>query len=295
MKTPDGVLVRRTFFEVPTMDERKWAKIPTIPADVFFADIEDSVAPDLKEKARAKVIDLVKDPSVFGDREFICRPNNIATAWGPEDIEALAEANAPFVLYPKVRTVEEIQEVEAIFDRHDVAPELMLIIETPQAVLNLEAIASSRRVTALMFGPGDLAFETGVSLLDGEEPFREGFLYARSKAVMVARALNLEIVDGAVFLANAKDMERTRRGAEFARLMGFTGMGCFYPPQVPIINEVMTPSLDEIAQARGIVEGYEHARATGSAAVSVGDRAITVHEYRIAQRIVRLAEVLDLA
>src|SRR5262245_11312110 len=108
------------------MDERKWSKVPEIPADVFFADMEDSVPPSLKPAAREKVLGLVEDPGYFGGREFICRPNNLSTPWGREDLEALAEAKAPFVLYPKVRTAAEMREVAQIFARRGAAPEIML-------------------------------------------------------------------------------------------------------------------------------------------------------------------------
>src|ERR1700694_2954867 len=98
-----GVSIRRTYLEVPTMDSHKWDKIPGIDADVFMADMEDSVPPKLKEEAREKVLGLVRDPSYFGDKEFVCRPNNLFTPWGREDIEGLAEAGAPFLMYPKAR------------------------------------------------------------------------------------------------------------------------------------------------------------------------------------------------
>lgn len=289
----DGVTIRRSVFEAPLMNERKWGKVPEIPADVFIADMEDSVPPDLKLEARARVLELVSDPSYFGSREFLCRPNNLSTPWGRDDLEALAEAKAPFILYPKVRTVEEIETVRAILDRHGASPEIMLIVETPQAVLHLEEIASCPGVTSLMFGPGDLSFETGTSLLDGSEPFQEGFLYARSRMILVGRALGLETID-AVFLADLKDLERLREAARRSRLMGFTGMVSFYPPQVPVINEVMNPSPDEAARAGRIVEGYEEARGRGLAAVTIDGRAITVHEYRLAQRVVKVAEALGL-
>ncbi len=235
---------RRSYIEVPTMDERKWAKIPSIPADVFYADIEDSVPPDLKTGARDKVVSLVRDPSYFGGREFTCRPNNLNSQWGRRDLEALAEAHAPFILYPKVRSVDELREVKSIFERNGATPEIMLLVETPQAILHLEELASVPGVGGLAFGPGDLSLETGTSLLEGARFFHDGFAYGRSKTVMVARALGLEAVEG-IFLADLRNLEILRETVRRSRLLGFSGVMTFYPPHVPVINDVF----DEVATA----------------------------------------------
>lgn len=290
----NGVAIRRSYMEVPTMDERKWEKLPGIPADVFYADIEDSVPPGLKEAARAKIVSLIKDPSYFGGREFICRPNNINSPWGRDDLEALAEARAPFLLYPKVRSVEEIREVKRIFERHGATPEIVLLVETPQAVLHLEEIASVSGVAGLAFGPGDLSLETGIALLDGREAFQDGLLYARSKTQLVARALGLEVIDG-LFVADLKDLEAVRAVARRTRLLGYTGIQTFYPPHVPVINEVFTPQPSEIAWSRRVVEAYEDARAKGQGAVTIDGRWLTVHQFAEAQRALHTARTLGLA
>lgn len=241
-----GAVIRRSYMEVPTMDERKWEKIPSIPADVFYLDIEDSVPPPLKEAARAKVVSVIEDPSIFGTREYICRPNNINTEWGRDDLEAIAAAHVPFVLYPKVRSVDEIREVKRIFEKHGATPDIVVLVETPHALLQLEAIASVSGVTGLAFGPGDLSMEAGVALLDGRSSFRDGLLYARTRTLIVARALGLEAID-AIFVADLKDIDAVKAEARRSRLQGFTGIQTFYPPHVAVINEVMTPSRGEVA------------------------------------------------
>lgn len=275
--------LRRSYIECPPMDERKWSKVPSIPADVFLADMEDSVPPSLKEQAREKVLSLIKDPGFFGGREFICRPNNLSSPWGHDDLEALAQANAPFILYPKVRTGEEMRSVKRIFDRHGTSPEIQVIIETPQAIVNLGEIAACPGVTGLMFGPGDLSMETGIALLDGQKFFEEGYLYGRSKTVMVAKAYGLETTEG-LFLTDLKDLESFRRAVQLSKMLGFTGNMCFYPPHVPIINEIRTPTDAELLWANRVIEAYEEARERGLAAVTIDDKWITIHQYTDAQR-----------
>lgn len=288
----NGVTVRRTYMEVPPMDEKKWAKVPDMPADVFLADMEDSVPPTLKNEARDKVVSLIEDPSFFGGREFICRPNNINTEWGREDLEALAAAKAPFVMYPKPRTVAEVREVKRIFDKHGATPEIMLLVETPETVLRLEEIAQVPGVQGLMVGPGDLALETGMSLFDGKEVFSDGFLYARSKTIMVARALGLEAAEG-LLVPNLKDSDEVRRIAKRSALMGFTGNMMFYPPQIALINECHTPAPERVEWARKAVGAYEDAVASGQGAVTVDGRAVTVHQYGEAKGVLAVADAID--
>ncbi len=290
MKSGD-VVVRRSYFEAPLMSERKWSKVPAIPADVFLADMEDSCPPAEKERARNRVVELVRDPSYFGGREFVCRPNNLATPWGPDDVAALAAAQAPFILYPKVRSCRELEQLVAIFERHGTTPEIMVLIETPEAVLAMEQIARCRGVSALAFGPGDLSAATRISNFRGADPFPQGFLYARGKLVMVACAYGLQAVDAA-YLPDLRDLNALREAVEVSRLSGFSGMISFYPPQVPVINEQFGPSADDLEAARRAVVAYEHGLAQGLAAVSVDGRSITVHEYGLAKRLVDTATML---
>lgn len=190
-----GNAPRRSYIEVPTMDDRKWAKIPDIAADVFFIDTEDTVIPDLKDAARSKVADAVRDPTHFGGREVVVRINNLSTPWGRADLETVAAAGATAIVYPKVRSGDEMREVCALVERFDPVPELIVIVETPQAVLRLEDIASCKGVSRLLFGIGDLALETGTSMFDGPSIFAPGFVYARSKTLLTARAFGLEAIE----------------------------------------------------------------------------------------------------
>lgn len=284
--------IRRSYFEAPLLNERKWSKVPEIPADVFLVDMEDSCPPADKARARERAVELVRDPSTFGDREFVCRPNNLATPWGPGDVEALAAERVPFVLYPKARSGAELEELVAIFERHGSTPEIMALIETPEAVVRLEEIAACRGVSTLAFGPGDLSAATGIANLSGADPFPDGFLYARGKLVMVACAYGLQPVD-AVFLADLRDLDALRAATENSRLSGFTGMISFYPPQVEVINEVLSPTRHDVDAARRAVAGYEEGLEQGLAAVTVGGRAITIHEYRTAKRLLDVATALN--
>lgn len=287
----NGVNVRRSYIETPLMDERKWAKIPHIPADVVFGDLEDSCPVDRKAEARVKVVSLLHDPGFLSSRELACRPNALETPWGRDDLAALAKARAPYVIYPKVRACDEVREVMRIFEREGASPEIMLIIETPQAIMDLARIASCPGVSGLMFGYGDYATEAGMKRgRDGHLP-REPFLYARTKTLTVAKALGLEAAEG-LLLSDMKDLDAARAVAETSRSFGFTAMAAVYPPHVDIVNDAMNPTLDEVRAARRIIDAREGAR--GLPAAAEDGHWISAQRIRDAQRTVALARALGI-
>lgn len=290
----NGVTIRRSYLEVPTMDERKWAKVPSIAADVVMADIEDSVPPNLKDAAREKVVSLIHDASFLDGREFICRPNSLETPWGRDDLEALAEAGAPFVLYPKPRSADDVREVLEIFAKRGSSPELHLIIETPQAVLYLEELAAVEGVSGLLFGPGDLSMESGIALFADGDVFDEGFLYPRAKTQIAASALGLEATEG-LLVADLKNQDAVRAAAVRSIRAGFTGNLAFYPPHIDIINAARTPTASDVTWYTKVVSAFEEAQAEGRGAVVVDGRRVTVHQFTQAQGMLRVASALGLA
>jgi citrate lyase beta subunit len=283
--------VRRSVLEVPTMDQHKWEKIPSIPADVFFVDMEDSVPPNLKEVARDKVAAAITTPEHFGGREVFCRVNNLATEWGRADIEAMAEVRAPVIVYPKIVDPDDLVELDRLLTARGVTPEVIVLIETPQAVLHLEEIAKGPRVQGLFLGQGDLSMTSGIALLDGDRLFAEGFVYARSKMIMAARAYNLTTMEG-VFVRDLRDVDAVKASVRASMSFGFSSLLTFYPPHVPIINEMLTPTADELKWHRRVVEAYSEAVDRGLAAVSVDGRWLTIHQYTNSTRALELAEEL---
>ena len=287
-----GVTVRRSYLETPIMDEHKWGKIPHIPADVVFGDLEDSCPVDLKVHARAKVVSLLQQPDFLGARELACRPNALETPWGRDDLTALAKAKAPYMIYPKVRTADEIREVMSIFEREGASPEVMLIVETPQAILDLARIASCPGVSGLMFGYGDYAAEVGIGSLRDGNMHREEFLYARTKTLTVAKAFGLEAAEG-LMLSDLKDLAAAREAATVSRSYGFTAMAAVYPPHVGIINDIMSPTPEEVLWARRAVDAHEAARTRGVPA-AVDGHYVGAQRIQEAQRKVAVARALGI-
>jgi citrate lyase beta subunit len=280
----------RTVFEAPILDERKWAKIPSIDADVFFVDLEDAVAPARKEEARERALGLLRDPSYFEGRRTLARPNHLSTPWGRDDIIALAEEGAELVAYPKISSYDELLEALELFQQHGATPDVYAIVETPGALVDMARIAAHPQVVSMMFGPGDLSVEMEIPLFDPDGELNAIFHPLKANAVVAAHAARIAITD-IVFAPDYRDLDDVRRRAAASKRLGFTGMACFYPPHVPILNEVFTPTEEETRKARELVETYESVRAEGKpAALTAEGQTILVHDYEKARALLARAQ-----
>lgn len=269
----------RSVFETPILDDYKWAKIPGIPADMFFLDLEDSVAPAGKEQARDRAVQYLRDPSFFSGRLTLARPNHLSTPWGREDVIAFAEAGVTCMAYPKIGSIDELLEVLEILEQHGATPDVFAIIETAGSMVDLREISRHPQVVSLMFGPGDLSVDIGCPLLEPDGALNRVFEPMMSSVVLAATAARIGSVD-IVYAPDYRDLDEVRRRAEAIHRQGFTTLSTFYPPHVPIIHEVLTPTEDEVAAAREIVDLYESVLAEGKpAALSASGETILVHDY----------------
>jgi citrate lyase beta subunit len=266
----------RSILESPILDDRKWAKVPSIPAHAVLLDLEDSVPAARKGEARAKVLEYLGKPNFFAGKLAIPRSNGLDTPWGADDLGALAARDVALIAYPKARTADELMEVRRLIGPK---PGIVVVVETARAILELEAIARVPGVVGLVLGPSDLSVDAGWSL-----SMSDAYHYPRSKLVLVGAAYELPAYD-TVFVPDLKDAEQVDEAAQRARRLGFAGMATFYPPHVEAINRAFTPSEAETAQAQAIVAAYEEALAKGAAAVQVSGRAIIVQDYKRALRV----------
>lgn len=269
----------RSLMETPILDERKWAKIPDIPADGFFVDMEDSVPPARKEEARERVVEFVKDASYLGGRLALARPNNLATPWGRDDLAALAEAGVTLITYPKLQTPEELAEVQSILRAGGADPDVFVLIETSRAVLEVTRLAAMEKVFNLMVGTGDLTVDCGMTLLLGDDqrmnPALDGLLV---QTVLAASAFGC-LSTCMPYLPDIRDLDETRRRFLHYRQLGFTTGATFYPPHIDLINELFSPREVDIARAEEVIGVYEAALANGDPAVIHNGKALLVHDY----------------
>jgi citrate lyase beta subunit len=282
--TPAAALAGvRSVLETPILDENKWSKVPSLPADAVLLDLEDSVPAARKDEARAKVIRYLANPDYFRGRAAIPRCNPLHTPEGAADIRALGEAGVSLLAYPKAESAEELLRLRESLAAAGAEPTVLVIVETARAVLRLDEIASVPGVGGLILGPHDLAVDAGWDLFADGEFFAAAYHYPKSKLTLVGAAHGIPVYD-TVFVPRLRDLDAVRRLLVHDRHLGFTGCTTFYTPHLDVINETFTPSAQERAAAQEVVEAYERALGTGAAAVQVGGRALIVQDYKRALR-----------
>jgi len=261
-------------------------------ADGIILDLEDSVAPEKKDEARVLVRNALRQVS-FNGAERMVRINQGER--GLKDLDYVVPHNVNLILIPKcestssVRDIENrIQEIKNWFGiSHPVF--LMPIIETALGVeMCFEIARASTNVVAIAIGLEDLTADMGVARTsDGAESF-----YARTRLVNAAKAAGIQPIDS-VF-SDVSDMEALRQTVLSSKALGFEGMGCIHPRQIPVIKQGFAPGPEEIEKSKKIVLAFENAREKGLGVVALGSKMIDPPVVARAQKIIDLAISLDL-
>jgi citrate lyase subunit beta / citryl-CoA lyase len=254
---------RRSCLSVPGSSEKMLGKAPTIGADELVLDLEDAVAAEGKEAARALVVEVLASEA-FAGYGVAVRVNAPGTAWCHADVIALAGAPRPpaSIVVPKVQSAGDLAFIERLLDGAERAsgrtPALRVqaLIETAAGLAHVSEIASaSARLDALILGYADLAASLGRSPagagdLDAWRPAQEAVLTA-------ARASGLQAIDGP-YLSIAVD-DGFLAAATRARDAGFDGKWAIHPSQVAALNELFTPTEQELERARAIIAALDDA------------------------------------
>lgn len=279
----------RSVIEIPVLDDHKWSKLPDIACDAVLVDMEDAVPLARKLEGRQKVVDAISNRAQFGGRIPIARPNHLSSPWGLDDIIGLAQAGVECMMYPKVRSVGEVLEVQRILRENGADPDIVVVIETPQAVACVEDLAALPKVVGLSFGEGDLSADLGIPIHLEDGGLNPALLPPRMRTILAAAAAEISCFDFAV-LRNIKDLDECRQRAQEFAQWGVTSICTIYPPHVDVVNDVLTPDADAVQRAREVVEAMDKARAAGEPAVQLANgRTLLIHDYTKAQRILTRA------
>ena len=263
-------------------------------ADCIILDLEDSVPPAEKFATRILVREILKNVD-FADTEKTVRINPISSPYGRADLEEIIPALPDGIFIPKAETADDVRVVDEIVQeikaKHGIDKEIyyMPIIESAKGVWNAYEIASaSPRVVMVAFGAEDFTRDIGAQRTrEGREQF-----VARSMVVLGAKAAGVQASD--TVWSDIDDVEGLRASAQEARELGFDGKGAIHPSQVKIINEVFSPTPEEIEYAKKVVAAFEEAQKRGSAVVALGRKMIDPPVVARAQRILRMAEKMGL-
>jgi len=273
---------RRSFIFTPGLRPEMFPKALASGADMVCVELEDGVSPKDKDIARAHTMRLFEKPQLDDGIERIVRINCLREAFGISDVQAVLSADSPppALMLPKIQTPEEIVMLDDLLTEQGQDTRLHVIIETNTALERAFDIAHcSSRIDALFFGGIDMAAELRC------EHSWESLLYARSRVVHAAASAGLDVID--VPYLDLEDQEGLIVAARQAKSLGFCGKGAIHPKQIASLNEVFTPSPEEIARAQRITREFEEA---GTALVVIDGKLIEKPVLREMYRILAIAE-----
>ncbi len=247
----------RSVLYLPGSNARAIEKARGLSCDVAVLDLEDAVAPEMKASARAAAVSAVREGG-FGPRLGV-RINGLDTEWGATDLAALSDTGVSLIVAPKV---DSLAMVHAIAARMRGGTDLWAMIETPAAVVHMEAIAGAGGpLRALMLGVNDLATGLGTGPSDDREPLKPWL----AATVAVARAHGLLAIDG-VF-NRIDDPVGLHAECDQGRLYGFDGKSLIHPSQIEVAHAAFGVSEDAAERARDVVEAFAHPDANGRGAI----------------------------
>jgi citrate lyase subunit beta/citryl-CoA lyase len=291
------IKIRRTMLLVPAGDARKIEKTREAAADVLMFDLQDSVPFDNVAKANARQTLRGALARPFPrQREINVRVNAIDSPWLLADLEMVLEAGVDSVTFAELRVPGDVIHFERLLRSlrpGKRVPEVLLDVETPSALCNLEEIArNATLVTGMMVGVNDYALEvhsSGALYGQAGEPSQDHLTWIRPKTVAVARANGWTVAD-AVMLKDPKDLEHGRTAMWGSRRMGFDGWVVLYPPQLAVANEVFAPSQQELAWAQEVLARYEREQAV----VETARMATVARQHlQLARNLMGLASAID--
>lgn len=278
---------RRSVLYMPAANERALEKAKAIAADALIFDLEDAVAPDAKEQARANAV-AAAGSGEYGHREITIRCNGLDTPWGADDLAAAATSGAAAVVIPKVGSSDYLDQIAQQLDAAGAPADLAIwaMIETPSALLDIRSIARHPRVTVLVMGTNDLIKELRTVALADRSPL----IPHLATALVGARDADKVILDGVY--NDVRDPDGFRAEAEQGKALGFDGKTLIHPSQVEPTNEVWAPTDDEVDFSRRVIEAFEAAEAEGRGVITVDGRMIENLHVDNARRVLAVADAI---
>lgn len=311
--------LNRSELAVPGSSTRFLEKAAGGTADAVFLDLEDAVAPSDKPQARKNIIEALNTLD-WGDKTVSVRINGLDTHYMYRDVVDIVEQagdKIDLIMIPKVGTASDIYAVDMLVTQiceakgHTNKIGFEMIIETALGMQNVHEIAAaSPRNESLHFGVADYAASTkarttaiggpnpGYGVLTdalddaGTRDFHWGDMwhYAIARMVVAARANGLRPIDGP--FGDIKDIDGYKAQAMRAAILGCEGKWAIHPTQVDAANEVFSPSDEEVAKAKAILEAMEQAQKEGKGAVTLDGRLIDIASIKQAEVMVKTAEAI---
>jgi len=266
----------RSLLFVPADGGSKLDKAFSSGADAVIIDLEDSVAPDRKAEARVSARSFLQAALTRPARpRLLVRVNALATGLTDADLDAVVPARPDAILLPKAEGGAAIVQADARLAAREAAAGIdnghikivAQAIETAAGIFQIGTFrGASARLIGLTWGPEDLSAELGAEAnRDADGRLTEPYRLARSLCLFGAAAAEVTAIE--TVYVDFRNLEGLRAETEAARRDGFSARLAIHPAQVPVINEVFTPTPEALAKARAIIAAFESAPGVGVVAI----------------------------
>lgn len=281
--------LRRTMMFVPGANAAMLRDAPLFGADSVMFDLEDSVSLKEKDTSRALVHFALKTFD-YSSVETVVRVNGLDSC-GALDIEAVVLAGVNVIRLPKTETAQDIVDVEAVIERVEREngievgrTRMMAAIESAEGVLNAREIAkASKRLIGIALGAEDYVTNMKTRRYpDGQELF-----FARSMILHAARAAGIAAID--TVYSDVNNTEGVQNEVRMIKQLGFDGKSVINPRQIPLVNEIYTPTEKEIDHAKQVIWAIREAESKGSGVISLNGKMVDKPIVERAERVIALA------
>jgi citrate lyase subunit beta/citryl-CoA lyase len=274
----------RSMMFVPVNVDKFVEGAHTRGADVIILDLEDSILP--KDKERARTLVAAAAPKVSrGGAEVLVRVNR---PWRlcVRDLEAIVDRAIYGIMLPKTESPEHVHMVAEVLEEVEAErglprghTKIVAMIETATAFFRMRDIAASHaRIVAMTLGSEDFALEVGMV------PEAEGLFMPKQTLVIAARAAGVLPLGFIGTVADYKDLDAFRATARRSRKIGFTGASVIHPSQIAILNEEFRPSTEEVQKAQRVVDAFERAKQGNAGAIEVDGKMVDIPVVERARR-----------
>jgi len=284
---------RRALLYVPGDDRHKIEKAISLNVDSICLDLEDGVAPNCKNEARAVILKALTELD-FEESEKLVRINPLKSGMLEDDLEVMVQGKPNGIVLPKVESADVIKMVSRKISRYEKRNQwkpgsirMIVICESAEGILHLEEIChADPRLDSVIFGGEDLAADLGAK----RTPDANEIFMARSLVVLNTAAARIQAID--LVCTDFHDIKQVRKEAEEGASMGFSGKQVIHPRQVSVVQDAFTPSSEEVQVALKIVRAYQENAGLGKGAFAMDGNMVDLPVVKRAQNVLQQAGIL---
>lgn len=279
----------RSWLFAPGDSDKKMGKAIASDADIALLDLEDSVTPDNKPAARERVAAAISGAE---DKSRVwVRINPLSSNWTEADLDAVVGAGPGGIFLPKAEGGHDVETLDAMLAARESKAGLnvgaiqiaALVTETAAAMFTTGTYNGAPRLVAMSWGAEDLSSELGARQQrrpDGEYTH----VYEMARSLCLLGAVKAGVAPIETVQPEFRDLDKLAERARSVRAQGFRGMLAIHPAQVAPINAAFTPSAEELAHARAVIQAF--ADDPGAGTVSMDGNMLDRPHLALAQRLI---------